>query len=125
MPLPNSVRIAVAGIVIHAIDHLVVAAWPPFSWNVGTVYHLTHAPIYAALAYFVLRGDRWARGVITFLLAGQIIGRAVVWVLFPSSGAHAALLAGWALSAIILTLLWIPVEARTYFRKKQPVAHAD
>lgn len=113
--IPLLVRVAALGIGIHAINHIIVLLIPPFGWNVGTVYHLIGAPLYAALAVLVLRGRNWARITITVLLGCQMIGRVVVWVLFPE--VHLALIAGWALSAVILTLLWIPESARAYFRR--------
>ncbi|MEU0503564.1 hypothetical protein [Nocardia sp. NPDC005998] len=113
---PITVRIAALGIGIHAIDHIIVLLWPPFGWHVGTVFHLISGPVYAALILPVVRGRNWARITISFLLGGQFIGRFVVWMLFSSSGAHTALLAGWTLSVIVLALLWIPAATRRHFR---------
>ncbi|MFI9506888.1 hypothetical protein [Nocardia sp. NPDC052566] len=112
---PTAVQVAAAGIGIHAINHIVVNLIPPVGWNVGTVYHLISAPLYAALLYYVLRGRNWARITITVLLGCQIAGRGVVWALFPTAGVHAALIAGWALSVAILALLWAPRSTRRYF----------
>ncbi|MFE9579215.1 hypothetical protein ACFYO1_22710 [Nocardia sp. NPDC006044] len=114
---PITVRMAALGIAIHAINHVLVLVLSPFSWNVGTVFHLIHAPLYAALVWPVLRGKNWARILITVLLGGQFIGRFVVWVMFPSAGAHLALIGGWALSIVVLTLLWAPGTSRRYFRR--------
>ncbi|QBS41954.1 hypothetical protein [Nocardia sp. CS682] len=116
---PITVRMAVFGIGIHAINHVLVLLFSPFSWNVGTVFHLTHGPIYAALLVPILRGKNWARITITVLLAGQFLGRFVVWVMFPSTGAHLALIGGWALSVVVLTLLWVPGSTRRYFRRSR------
>ncbi|MFD6155066.1 hypothetical protein ACFWF7_16710 [Nocardia sp. NPDC060256] len=119
---PITVRIAALGIAIHAINHVLVLVFSPFSWNVGTVFHLIHAPLYAALVWPVLLGKNWARILITFFLGGQFLGRFVVWVMFPSAGAHLALLGGWALSVVVLTLLWVPGSTRRYFRRARTVA---
>ncbi|PXX65333.1 hypothetical protein DFR70_104396 [Nocardia tenerifensis] len=113
---PIPVRVAAAGIAVHAINHVVVLMFSPFSWNVGTVFHLVCAPLYAALVLPVWRGRNWARITITVLLGGQFLGRFVVWALFPSTGAHLALIGGWALSVVVLTLLWAPASTRRYFR---------
>ncbi|MFE9322846.1 hypothetical protein ACIHDR_22590 [Nocardia sp. NPDC052278] len=40
---PAAVRIAAAGVGIHAINHLIVPLIPPANWTVGTVYHLISA----------------------------------------------------------------------------------
>ncbi|TQM31908.1 hypothetical protein [Nocardia bhagyanarayanae] len=124
---PAAVRIAVVGIGIHAINHVVVPLLPPTNWNVGTVYHLIAAPVYAALILPLLAGRRWARVVITVLLGCQFAGRFVVWALFPETGARLALIAGWAISATVLALLWIPRPARRHFRAsaEQPSAHSS
>ncbi|WP_069163060.1 hypothetical protein [Nocardia altamirensis] len=114
---PITVRIAATGVAVHAINHILVVVLSPFSWHVGTVFHLTHAPLYAALVLPLLRGKNWARILITFLLGGQFLGRFVVWVMFPSAGAHLALIAGWALSIVVLTLLWAPAASRRHYRK--------
>lgn len=112
---PVPVRWAAFGIGVHAVDHLIVPLVPPSGWNVGTVYHLVSAPVYAAMILPVLAGRRWARMVMTVLLGGQFAGRFVVWVLFPETGARLALLAGWAVSIAVLVLLWAPGSARRYF----------
>ncbi|MFC9438797.1 hypothetical protein [Nocardia sp. NPDC057030] len=114
---PITVRVAALGIAIHAINHVLVLAFSPFSWNVGTVFHLIHAPLYAALVWPVLLGKNWARILITFFLGGQFVGRFVVWVIFPSAGAHLALIGGWALSIVVLTMLWAPSSSRRHFRR--------
>lgn len=113
---PVTVRLAAAGIAIHAINHLIVLVIPPTGWNVGTVYHLLGAPVYAALLLPILAGCGWARVTITVLLGCQFAGRFVVWILFPESGVRLALLAGWALSLAVLTLLWLPRASRRHFR---------
>ncbi|MEV5839080.1 hypothetical protein [Nocardia sp. NPDC052112] len=113
--IPTAVRIAALGIGIHAIDHIIVLLWPPFEWHIGTVFHLISGPVYALLVLPVLRGRNWARITISLLLGGQFIGRFVVWVLFPTGGAHAALLVGWTISVIVLALLWIPARSRQHF----------
>ncbi|MEV6556553.1 hypothetical protein AB0M22_12610 [Nocardia sp. NPDC051756] len=114
---PITVRVAALGIAIHAINHVLVLVFSPFSWNVGTVFHLIHAPLYAALVWPVLLGKNWARILITFFLGGQFLGRFVVWVMFPSAGAHLALIGGWALSIVVLTLLWAAGSSRRHFRR--------
>ncbi|WP_433577204.1 hypothetical protein [Nocardia brasiliensis] len=117
MSAPLTVRLAVLGIGIHAVNHVLVLVFSPFSWHVGTVFHLISAPLYAALLLPVLRGRNWARITITVLLGGQFLGRFVVWVLFPTTGAHLALLAGWTLSLIVFALLWTPPSTRRHFRR--------
>ncbi|GAB4585083.1 hypothetical protein [Nocardia sp. IFM 10818] len=119
---PLSVRVAAAGVGIHAINHLIVILVPPVSWNPGTIYHLISAPLYAALILPLLGGRNWARITISILLACQFAGRFVVWVMFPSIGVHYALLAGWAISLIVLAALWIPRSARDHFRRGGVVA---
>ncbi|MEV6277297.1 hypothetical protein [Nocardia sp. NPDC051832] len=114
-PLP--VRIATAGVGVHAINHLVVLLIPPVGWNVGTVYHLIGAPLYAVLLLPLWRGRNWARLTITGLLGCQFAGRFVVWVLFPETGVHAALLFGWTLSTVVLLALWLPAAARHHFQR--------
>ncbi|MFC9995428.1 hypothetical protein [Nocardia sp. NPDC127526] len=89
---------------------------PPVGWNPGTIYHLISAPLYAALILPLLGGRNWARITISILLGCQFAGRFVVWVMFPSSGVHVALLTGWAISLIVLAALWIPRSARDHFR---------
>ncbi|MEU0871268.1 hypothetical protein [Nocardia brasiliensis] len=117
MSAPLTVRLAALGIGIHAVNHVLVLMFSPFSWHVGTVFHLISAPLYAALLLPVLRGRNWARITITVLLGGQFLGRFVVWVLFPTTGAHLALLAGWTLSLVIFALLWVPKSTRHHFRR--------
>ncbi|MBF6546625.1 hypothetical protein [Nocardia brasiliensis] len=117
MSAPLTVRLAALGIGIHAVNHVLVLMFSPFSWHVGTVFHLISAPLYAALLLPVLRGRNWARITITVLLGGQFLGRFVVWVLFPTTGAHLALLAGWTLSLVIFALLWVPKSTRQHFRR--------
>ncbi|AFU06032.1 hypothetical protein [Nocardia brasiliensis] len=120
MSAPLTVRLAALGIGIHAVNHVLVLVFSPFSWHVGTVFHLISAPLYAALLLPVLRGRNWARITITVLLGGQFLGRFVVWVLFPTTGAHLALLAGWTLSLIVFALLWTPPSTRLHFRHRAP-----
>ncbi|MBF6348555.1 MULTISPECIES: hypothetical protein [Nocardia] len=115
---PIPVRVAAAGTGIHAINHLIVPLIPPTSWHVGTVYHLISAPLYAALLVPLLRGRNWARVLVTVLLACQFGGRFVVWLLFPGTAVHLALLAGWTLSVVVLAALWVPRSARAYFRRR-------
>ncbi|MFI6211992.1 hypothetical protein ACIBCD_08340 [Nocardia brasiliensis] len=117
MSAPLTVRLAALGIGIHAVNHVLVLVFSPFSWHVGTVFHLISAPLYAALLLPVLRGRNWARITITVLLGGQFLGRFVIWILFPTTGAHLALLAGWTLSLIIFALLWTPPSTRHHFRR--------
>ncbi|MFQ6228633.1 hypothetical protein [Nocardia sp. NPDC002869] len=117
MPTPLTVRLAAAGIGVHAVDHVLVLLVPPAGWNIGTVYHLIGAPLYAALLLPILHGRNWARVTVTVLLGCQFAGRFVVWVLFPEAGVHAALIFGWTVSAALLTLLWISGSARGYFRR--------
>ncbi|WP_084530004.1 hypothetical protein [Nocardia crassostreae] len=116
---PSPVHIAAIGIAIHAINHLIVPLIPPIGWNVGTIYHLISAPIYAALIPPILNGRNWARITITVLLACQFAGRFVVWALFPETGAHLALIAGWTISIVVLALLWIPRSSRRHFRSTE------
>ncbi|MBP2188498.1 hypothetical protein [Nocardia goodfellowii] len=118
---PIPVRIAVVGIGMHAINHIVVLLIPPFGWNPGTIYHSIGAPLYAALLLPIRRGRNWARVTITILLGCQFAGRFVVWALFPASGVHAALLFGWTLSTVILLLLWLPAAARNHFQRASTV----
>jgi hypothetical protein len=115
MATPLTVRLGAAGIGVHAVDHVLVLLVPPVGWNIGTVYHLIGAPLYAALLLPLLRGRSWARDTLTVLLGCQCAGRFVVWVLFPDAGVHAALIFGWTVSAVVLTLLWIPGCASGYF----------
>ncbi|MFI6871326.1 hypothetical protein [Nocardia sp. NPDC050406] len=115
--IPLTVRLAAAGIAVHAVNHIVVLLIPPVGWNVGTVYHLIGAPLYAVLALQVWRGREWARIVITVLLGCQFAGRFVVWAIWPEAGVHAMLIAGWTLSLCVLALLWIPRATREYFRR--------
>ncbi|MGK8488443.1 hypothetical protein [Nocardia asiatica] len=122
---PPPVRVAAVGIGIHAINHVVVLLIPPVGWNVGTAFHLVGAPLYAALILPLLRGRNWARVTITALLACQFAGRFVVWVLFPTDGVHLALLAGWTITLIVLTALWIPRSARDLFRRTSGERGAD
>ncbi|WP_338769464.1 hypothetical protein V7968_05665 [Nocardia vulneris] len=125
MSAPLTVRLAALGIGIHAVNHVLVLVFSPFSWHVGTVFHLISAPLYAALLLPVLRGHNWARITITVLLGGQFLGRFVVWVLFPTTGAHLALLAGWTLSLIIFALLWTPPSTRRHFRRARTEVPAE
>lgn len=120
MPAPLTVRLSALGIGIHAVNHLLVVALGPFSWHVGTVFHLISAPVYAALLLLILRGRNWARITITILLGCQFIGRFVVWILFPTTGVHLALLTGWTLSLAVLALLWIPPATRHHFHRHTP-----
>lgn len=122
MSAPITVRVAAIGIGIHAINHVLVLAFSPFSWNVGTVFHLIGAPLYAAILLPLLRGKNWARVTITVLLGAQFLGRFVVWVLFPS--VHLALIGGWALSVVVFVLLWVPGSSRRYFRRAEAPAEA-
>lgn len=122
---PLTVRLAALGIGIHAINHVVVGVLPPISWNVGTFYHLITAPVYAALLLPLLRGRNWARIVMTVELGCQFLGRFVVWVLFPSTGAHLALIAGWTISIVVLVLLWLPHASREHFAAHTPAEVAD
>ncbi|RDI46701.1 hypothetical protein [Nocardia mexicana] len=114
---PLSIRVAAVGVGIHAINHIIVNLVPPVGWNVGTIYHLIGAPLYAALILPLLRGRNWARIAITVLLASQFAGRFVVWILFPTSGVHLALIAGWTITLIALTAMWAPQPARAHFRR--------
>ncbi|QLY30853.1 hypothetical protein [Nocardia huaxiensis] len=116
--IPVTVRIAALGIGIHAINHIIVLLTSPFSWNVGTVYHLLGAPIYAALIPPILRGRNWARITITVLLVCQFGGRFVVWALWPSEGVRAALVFGWVLSLLVFVMLWAPRGSRAHFRPR-------
>ncbi|WP_280382102.1 hypothetical protein [Nocardia wallacei] len=119
---PPSVRVAAAGVGIHALNHIIVNLVPPVGWNVGTIYHLISAPLYAALILPLLRGRDWARITMTVLLAAQFAGRFVVWILFPSSGVHLALIAGWTITLTVLTALWFPRSARDHFRRARSAA---
>ncbi|MCM6778206.1 hypothetical protein NDR87_32460 [Nocardia sp. CDC159] len=118
---PMFVRIAALGVGIHALNHLIVLLIPPVGMNPGTVYHLIGAPVYAALVLPLLRGRNWARILITVLLGFQFVGRFVVWALFPETGAHLALILGWTISIITLTLLWAPRASRAHFRSDERV----
>ncbi|MFG1790374.1 hypothetical protein [Nocardia sp. NPDC049149] len=122
---PITVRIAAIGVLFHAINHVLVLVLSPFSWNVGTVFHVINAPLYAALVLPLLHGRNWTRVLITFLLACQFLGRFVVWVMFPSAGVHLALIAGWVLTIVVLSLLWATTSSRRHFRKTPVPAQAQ
>ncbi|CAL9520171.1 hypothetical protein SUDANB95_03784 [Actinosynnema sp. ALI-1.44] len=123
---PVGVVVAAVGIGVHAFNHVTVVVQDVWrfvadpdaaSVNPGTIYHPISAVLYAWLAARVLSGRNRARVVITVLLASQAVGRYFVFVSYPEVEVRADLVSGWALSAVVLGVLWGAASARTYFAK--------
>ncbi|MBB5958062.1 hypothetical protein FHS29_004670 [Saccharothrix tamanrassetensis] len=121
---PASVLAATVGIGVHAFNHVTVVvqdvwrliATPEAAgFNPGTVYHPISAVLYVWLATTVHSGRNAGRIAITVLLAFQAVGRYFVFVSYPEVEVRADLVTGWALSAVVLFLLWFPVESRRHF----------
>lgn len=124
-PLPAPLVVAVVGIGVHTFNHVSVVVqdiWRLIStpdqatFNPGTIYHPVSAVLYAVLAMLIYRGRNWARVVMTVQLAGQAVGRCFVFQAFPTVETRAELITGWALSAVVLVLLWAPAATRRHFR---------
>ncbi|MBW4717985.1 hypothetical protein [Saccharothrix obliqua] len=120
------VLVAAAGIGAHAFNHLtvvvedvwrLVATPEAATLNPGTFYHPVSAVLYVWLAAKVHSGRRWSRVAITVLLAFQAIGRSFVFAAYPAVEVRADLVCGWALSAVVLCLLWSPA-ARGHFARR-------
>ncbi len=124
---PPTALIAAAGIATHAFNHVTVVVedvWrliatpEAATFNPGTIYHPVSAVLYVWLAWMVHAGRNWARVLITVQLAFQAVGRYFVFVSYPEVEVRADLTTGWALSAAVLCLLWIPATARGHFAKQ-------
>ncbi|WP_433273741.1 hypothetical protein ACQPZF_19865 [Actinosynnema sp. CS-041913] len=124
---PAAVLLAVVGIGVHAFNHVtvvvqdvwrLVATPEAASFNPGTVYHPISAVLYAWLATTVHSGRNGGRIAITVLLACQAVGRYFVFVSYPEVEVRADLVTGWAMSAVVLCLLWIPEASRRHFAKR-------
>ncbi|ONI75205.1 hypothetical protein ALI144C_41430 [Actinosynnema sp. ALI-1.44] len=116
--------VASAGIGAHAFNHITVvvqdlwrllAAPETAGFNPGTIYHPVSAVLYIWLAAAVYTGRRWSRVAITVLLVFQAVGRYFVFVSYPSLEVRADLVTGWALSVVVVCLLWIPTFSRHHF----------
>ena len=122
---PPAVVVAAVGIGVHAFNHVTVVVQDVWrfvetpeaaSINPGTIYHPLSAVLYVWLAAAVHSGRNPARIAITVLLAGQAVGRYFVFFAYPTIEVRADLVSGYALSAAVLALLWIPASARRHFR---------
>ncbi|MGH3585247.1 MAG: hypothetical protein ACRDQ0_02895 [Pseudonocardia sp.] len=123
---PPAVVVAAVGIGVHAFNHVTVVVEDVWRWiatpdaasvNPGTFYHPLSAVLYVWLAVAVHSGRGAARIAITVLLAGQAVGRWVVFFAYPTVEVRADLVTGWALSAVVLVLLWIPASTRRHFNR--------
>ncbi|MGO1052514.1 hypothetical protein [Crossiella sp. CA198] len=124
---PPWVAVAAAGIATHAFNHVstvVQDVWrliespAAAGFNPGTIYHPISAVLYLWLAAMVYQGRNWGRVVITIQLAGQFVGRYFIWMAYPALEVRADLATGWALSTVVLFLLWAPGSSRRYFRRR-------
>jgi hypothetical protein len=122
---PPAVVVAAVGIGVHAFNHVTVVVQDVWrfvempetaSINPGTIYHPVCAVLYVWLATAVHSGRNRARIAITVLLACQAVGRYFVFFAYPTIEVRADLVSGYALSAVVLTLLWIPASVRRHFR---------
>lgn len=123
---PPGAVVAAVGIGVHAFNHVTVVVQDVWRFiaepaaagvNPGTIYHPISAVLYVWLAVGVHSGRWWARLAITVLLAFQAVGRYFVFVSYPEVEVRADLVSGWALSAVILTLLWVPASMKAHFAK--------
>jgi hypothetical protein len=121
---PPAVVVAAVGIGVHAFNHVTVVVQDVWrfvetpeaaSMNPGTIYHPISAVLYVWLAVAVHSGRNWARIAITVLLAGQAVGRYFIFFAYPTIEVRADLVSGYALSAVVLALLWIPATVRRHF----------
>jgi hypothetical protein len=121
---PPALVVAAVGIGVHAFNHVTVVVQDVWrfvetpdaaSMNPGTIYHPISAVLYVWLAAAVHSGRNRARIAITVLLAGQAVGRYFVFFAYPTIEVRADLLSGYALSAVVLTLLWLPRSVRRHF----------
>lgn len=124
---PPWIVVAAAGIGAHAFNHVTVvvqdlwrliASPESADFNPGNIYHPISAVLYVWLAVLVYSGRNWGRIAITVLLGFQAVGRYFVFVSYPSLEVRADLVTGWALSVVVLCLLWIPAAARGHFARR-------
>jgi hypothetical protein len=124
--VPPAVVVAAAGVGVHAFNHLTVVVQDVWrlvempeaaSFNPGTIYHPVGAVLYAWLAAAVHSGRNRARIAITVLLAAQAVGRYFIFFAYPTIEVRADLVSGYALSAAVLALLWVPASARKHFAR--------
>jgi hypothetical protein len=122
--VPPAVVVAAAGIGVHAFNHVTVVVQDVWrfletpeaaSLNPGTIYHPISAVLYVWMAAAVHSGRNGARIAITVLLAFQAVGRYFVFFAYPAIEVRADLVSGYALSAVVLALLWVPASTRRYF----------
>jgi hypothetical protein len=124
---PPVVVVAAVGIGVHAFNHVTVVVqdvWrlvetpEAVSLNPGNIYHPISAVLYVWLAVAVHSGRNWARIAITVLLLGQAVGRYFIFFAYPTIEVRADLVSGYALSAVVLSLLWLPTSTRRHFAKR-------
>jgi hypothetical protein len=124
---PPAVVVAAVGIGVHAFNHVTVVVQDVWrlvetpevvSLNPGNIYHPISAVLYLWLAVAVHSGRNWARIAITVLLLGQAVGRYFIFFAYPSVEVRADLVTGWALSVVVLALLWLEASARRHFAKR-------
>ncbi len=124
---PPAVVVAAVGIGVHAFNHVTVVVQDVWrfvempdaaSINPGTIYHPIGVVLYVWLATAVHSGRNWARIAITVSLAFQAVGRYFVFFAYPTIEVRADLVSGYALSVVVLALLWLPAAARRHFRAR-------
>ncbi|MEU6148694.1 hypothetical protein ABZ816_01705 [Actinosynnema sp. NPDC047251] len=126
-PAPPAVLVAAVGIGVHAFNHVTIVVQDVWrllatpdaaTFNPGTVYHPISAVLYLWLAVTVHSGRNSGRVAITVLPAFQAVGRYFVFASYPEVEVRADLVTGWALSAVVLGLLWAPATTRGHFGKR-------
>lgn len=99
------------------VEHIYALATPPFGLHVPFFFHLTFAGLYTWLGIEIWHGTGWAAIVLTVLLGTQSIGRIFVWRAEDRSNAatvKAILATGFAITLVVLALLWLPAASRNY-----------
>lgn len=116
--VPPQINWAVACIIVLVAEHLFALATPPYGLGVPQLFHLSFGGLYAWLAVMVHAGKGWALILLTALLATQSIGRVPVYVTEDRRYARllrGLLVAGFAVTLIVVLLLWLPPSSRAYF----------
>jgi hypothetical protein len=125
--VPPAVVVAAAAVGVHAFNHATVVVQDVWRFvempeaatmNPGTIYHPVSAALYVWLAAGVHSGRHWARLAITVLLAFQAVGRYFVFFAYPAIEVRADVVSGYALSAVVLALLWVPASTRRHFAER-------